>query len=151
MAVCHDPNGAEFDIWQPITKHGTDADSALHGSPSWSECLTTEVAPASRFYTDLFGWTAEVKPIPGMDYTVFKNGETEIAGMMPVPYPGMTPHWGTYFTVKDADEAARVAKELGATLFVPPMDIPGIGRFSGILSPQGVRFFVIQYLPRQGS
>jgi predicted enzyme related to lactoylglutathione lyase len=53
--------------------------------------------------------------------------------------------------VKDADEAARVAKELGATLFVPPMDIPGIGRFSGILSPQGVRFFVIQYLPRQGS
>ena len=76
-------------------------------------------------------------------------GAGTIAGMMPVPYPGMTPHWGTYFTVKDTDETARVAQELGGELFVPPMDIPGIGRFSGILSPQGVRFFAIQYLPRQ--
>jgi predicted enzyme related to lactoylglutathione lyase len=150
MAVCHDPNGGEFDIWEPKTMQGTDADSSLHGSPSWSECLTTDVALATSFYTDLFGWTVEVKHMPGMDYTVFNNG-ADIAGMMPVPYPGMTPHWGTYFTVKDTDEAARVAEGLGAKLFVPPTDIPGIGRFFGILSPQGVRFFAIRYLPRQGS
>jgi hypothetical protein len=28
---------------------------------------------------------------------------------------------------------------------VPAQDIPGIGRFCGIVSPQGVMFFVLQY------
>ena len=60
-----------------------------------------------------------------MDYTVFRNGGADIAGMMAVPHPGIPPHWGTYFTVNDADEAARVAEELGATLFVPPDGHPG--------------------------
>jgi uncharacterized protein len=149
MAVCHDPNGGGFDIWEPRTMPGTDADSSLPGAPSWSECLTTDIPRATAFYTELFGWTAEVKHMPGMDYTVFRHGGADIAGMMPVPYPGVAPHWGTYFTVNDADEAARVAEGLGGKLFVPPMDIPNIGRFCGILSPQGVRFFAIQYLPRQ--
>jgi predicted enzyme related to lactoylglutathione lyase len=153
MAVCHDPNGCEFDIWEPKKMPGTDADTAHHGSPSWSESVTTDVRKATEFYCDLFGWTAEVKHMPGMDYTVFKNGGTEIAGMMPVPphMGSVPPHWGTYFSVNDADLAARVAESLGAKLCVPPTDIPGIGRFCGITSPQGVTFYAIKYLPRQGS
>jgi len=55
------------------------------------------------------------------------------------------PHWATYFTVKDADETARQAVELGAKLCVPPMDIPTVGRFCGITSPQGVTFYAITY------
>ena len=151
MAVCHDPNGGKFDIWEPNKMLGTDADSSLHGAPSWSESLTTDVGKATEFYCKLFGWTAEVKPMPGMEYTVFRNGGPDIAGLMAIPHPDIKPHWGTYFTVNDADEAANVAKANGATLFVPPMDIPGTGRFCGILSPQGVRFYAIQYLPSQGS
>jgi uncharacterized protein len=150
MAVCFDPNGGAFDVWEPKAMPGTDADSSLHGSPSWSESLTTDVAKATKFYCDLFGWTADVKPMPGMDYTVFSNAGTQMAGMMHIPAPDIPPHWGTYFTVDDADEAARKAEESGGKLFVPPMDIPGIGRFCGILSPQGVRFYAIKYLPRQG-
>ncbi len=150
MAVCLDPNGANFDVWEPKAMPGSDADSSLHGSPSWSESLTTDVAKAAEFYCDLFGWTAQVMKMPGMDYTVFKNAGVDIAGMMPIPKPDIPPHWGTYFTVDDADEAARKAEELGGMIFVPPMDIPGIGRFCGILSPQGVRFYAIKYLPRQG-
>ena len=34
MAVCFDPNGAPFDVWEPKKSHGTDADSELHGAPS---------------------------------------------------------------------------------------------------------------------
>jgi uncharacterized protein len=148
MAVCHDPNGAAFDLWEPKTQPGTDADSSLPGAPSWSESLTTDVAKATEFYTSLFGWTAEVKHMPGADYTVFRHGGVDIAGMMAVPHPDVPPHWGTYFTVNNVDEAATMAKELGGKLFIPPMDIPGIGRFCGILSPQGVRFSAIKYLPR---
>jgi predicted enzyme related to lactoylglutathione lyase len=151
MAVCHDPNGASFDIWEPKTMQGTDADRSRHGAPSWSECLTTDIDKATTFYTALFGWIADVKHMPGMDYTVFRNGDDDIAGMMPIPHPEIPPHWGTYFTVDDADRAARIAEENGGKLFVPPMDIPGIGRFSGIISPQGVRFYAIKYLPREGA
>ena len=145
------PTAANFDIWEPKKMPGTDADSSLHGSPSWSETLTTDVAKAREFYCSLFGWTADVKQMPGMDYTVFRNGGTDIAGLMAIPHPDIPPHWGTYFTVNDADEAAKTAESLGGKLFVPPMDIPEIGRFCGIISPQGVRFYAIKYLPRPGS
>jgi predicted enzyme related to lactoylglutathione lyase len=150
MAVCFDPNGGEFDVWEPKAMPGSDADRTLHGAPSWSESMTTDVDRATAFYSELFGWTPEVKHMPGMDYTVFRNGGTDIAGLMPIPAGNecVKPHWGTYFTVDDADQAARVAEGLGATLHVPVMDIPGIGRFCGITSPQGVKFYAIKYLAR---
>ncbi len=147
MAVCSDPNGAKFDIWEPKKMPGTDADSFLHGAPSWFETLTTDVGRATDFYTGLFGWTPQVMPMPGMDYTVFKNNGTDIAGMMQISpdMVGLQPHWATYFTVDDADAAAQEAVALGAKLHVPLHDIPGIGRFCGITSPQGIMFYVIKY------
>jgi predicted enzyme related to lactoylglutathione lyase len=57
----------------------------------------------------------------------------------------MPPSWVTYFTVRDADQAVGEAQELGAKICVPAQDIPNIGRFAGITSPQGVTFFVMQY------
>jgi predicted enzyme related to lactoylglutathione lyase len=57
----------------------------------------------------------------------------------------MRPHWGTYFTVTDVNAAARLAVELDAKLCVPLTDVPGVGRFCGITSPQGVTLYVITY------
>jgi len=147
MAVCFDPNGAEFDVWEPKKGPGTDVDSNLHGAPSWFETMTTDVDRATTFYSGLFGWTPEVMQMPGFEYTTFKHGTAAVAGMMQItPEMGkLRPHWGTYFTVTDADETAREAVKLGAKLCLPVRDIPGIGRFGGITSPQGVTFYVIQY------
>ncbi len=148
MAVCTDPNGAEFDVREPKKFLGTDVDSTLQGAPSWFETLTTDVDRATTFYAGLFGWIPEVMQIPGYNYTTFKLGTAYVAGMMQItPEMGTTrPHWGTYFTVKDADETARKAVMLGARLCVPVRDIPGVGRFCGITSPQGVTFYVIRYM-----
>src|SRR5262249_18356059 len=82
MAVCTDPNGAKFDVWQPRNFHGTEVDSTLRGAPCWFETLTTDVDRAAAFYSGLFGWTPEVMPMPGYDYTVFKLGGDPVAGMM---------------------------------------------------------------------
>ena len=86
--------------------------------------------------------------MPGYDYTAFKLDDAYVAGLMQItPEMGtMQPHWGTYFTVKDVDEAAQEAVELGARLCVPVRGLPGVGRFCGITSPQGVTFYVIKYL-----
>jgi len=144
MAVCFDPNGAEFDVWEPKRMLGTDVDSTHHGAPSWFETLTTDVDRATKFYSDLFGWT----PVPDPKYTTFTLGNEPVAGLMQItPEMGkLQPHWGTYFTVKDADESAREAVKLGTQLCVPLRDIPGLGRFCGITSPQGVRFYLIEWI-----
>jgi len=147
MAVCFDPNGANFDVWEPRKKHGTTVDSTLHGAPSWFEAMTTDVDRAAKFYAELFGWTPQVMPMPGANYTTFKLGTMDVAGMMQItPQMGeLQPHWGTYFTVRDADEAAREAVKLGGKLCMTMKDVPGVGRFCGITSPQGVTFRVVQY------
>jgi uncharacterized protein len=147
MAVCFDPSGAQFDVWEPKHVIGTEVDAALHGAPSWFETLTTDDDRAGAFYSGLFGWSPEKMTTPGHKYTTFKQGGEYVAGMMQItPEMGqMRPHWGTYFTVKDADETARQAVELGAKLCVPVKDIPNVGRFCGVVSPQGVMFYVIQY------
>jgi predicted enzyme related to lactoylglutathione lyase len=148
MAVCFDPNGAQFDVWQPKKGPGTDVDTSLHGAPSWFETLTTDVDRARTFYCALFGWTAEAMPLPDMQYTTFRLGDGFVAGLMQItPEMGkIKPHWGTYFTVKDVEQAAREAVKLGGALCVPPRDVPGVGRFAGVVSPQGVMFYVIQYI-----
>jgi hypothetical protein len=147
MAVCFDPNGAPFDLWEPKKMPGTDVNPARPGAPCWFETLTTDVPRATAFYTALFGWTATTKPsaAPAAAYTEFALGETPVGGMMPIlPHMGeFPPHWAVYFTVADVDETARRTVELGGQVCVPPMDIPGVGRFCGPVSPQGVSFYVI--------
>jgi uncharacterized protein len=147
MAECFDPTGAEIDLWQPKKGQGTDVDTAHHGAPSWFELLTTDTGRAAAFYAGVFGWVPESMPMPGMTYTTFKLGDAYVAGMMGItPEMGtMPPNWGTYFTVTDVDASARRALELGARLMLPPRDIPAVGRFCGVVSPQGVMFYLITY------
>lgn len=146
MAEIKDPSGAQIDVWQPMKQPGTDADKAHHGAPSWYENCSSDTKASAKFYTDLFGWTADA--MPGMEYTVFSFGGVQIAGMMAITgdMKDVPPHWATYFTVDEVDKTAALAAELGGTVFVPPMDIPQVGRFTGLISPQGVRFYAITYL-----
>jgi uncharacterized protein len=151
MVMCHDTSGANFDLWEPRKEAGMSSDTSHHGAPSWFENYSNDVPKSTQFYSQLFGWKSEVMSMPGMDYTLFKldGVEQPIAGMMALtPDMGpMPPNWATYFTVNDADAAAAKATELGGSVAVGPLDIPDIGRFAGIVSPQGVMFFVIKYVP----
>lgn len=147
MAVCFDPAGANFDLWQPKAGPGTDVDATAIGAPSWFENMTTDVAKCVPFYRSLFGWTPDTMDMGTFQYTTFKQGDGYVAGLMGItPDMGpMPPHWGVYFNVTDVDASAQQATSLGATVMVPPQDIPNVGRFSVIRSPQGVAFCVIRY------
>ena len=147
MSVLHDPTGAQFDVWEPKAMHGTDVDARAHGAPSWFETLSRDSAKARPFYCDLFGWNSETNPMGGSEYTVFNLDGKLVGGMMQItPEMGTFPsHWGVYFSVNDAEATIKLAAELGATIFVPVMPIPGVGRFCGLISPQGVRFYAIEY------
>jgi predicted enzyme related to lactoylglutathione lyase len=147
MAVCTDPTGAVFDLWEPRKNPGTDVDNRVPGAPSWFESRTTDVDTASKFYAGVFGWQPEDASPPGMSYTTFKSGGKYVGGMFQCP-PEMNapPHWATFFNSDDVDADARKAVALGGTLCHGPEDIPGIGRFCVLTSPQGVIFHLIKYV-----
>jgi hypothetical protein len=81
-----------------------------------------------------------------MTYLLAKADGDMVAGLFP-PDPGMPVAWTHYTAVDDADATAAKAKELGATIVVPPTDIPGTGRFSVLIDPQGAAFGILQPLP----
>jgi predicted enzyme related to lactoylglutathione lyase len=147
MAVCHDPSGAQFDVWE-AKKPGPRVDSRHPGAPTWYETMTTDVARGKTFYEGVFGWTStDVSPAPGMDYTILKQGKTDVGGMMGIlPRMGdIKPHWNINFAVANVDDSLALAKELGATIPMGPHDVPNVGRFAAVVSPQGVGFLIFQW------
>jgi uncharacterized protein len=147
LSVCFDPSGAEFDLWQPKSMHGTDVDSALHGAPSWFEVFATDLDRASQFYAELLGWKVQALPPPTPDskYTLFQSSGEPVAGAMSLTQRmgRAAPRWRTYFTTGDIETTIRVAVERGAKLDMSIKDVPG-GRISGLISPQGVEFCLSQ-------
>ncbi len=122
-----------------------------HGDFSWAELMTRDVEGSKKFYKELLGWEMEEMPMEGGTYTVLKAGGEAVGGMMPMPaeVPEMVPtHWAAYITVNDVDAVAKKAQEMGATVIVPPTDIPEVGRFSTMKDPQGAVINVIQYLKK---
>ena len=111
------------------------------GSFIWFECGTTDAAKARDFYTELFGWTFEDVPMPGVDatYTLLKLDGQDVAGLhgMAGEQTGMPPCWMAYVQVSDVDDSTRRAKTLGATIVNEPMDVPGVGRMAHFQDPTG--------------
>jgi uncharacterized protein len=84
-----------------------------------------------------------------MQYTEWRLGDKPVAGMMSMPamVPAEVPaHWLVYFATDDTDDTVAKASGLGATVLVPPTDIPP-GRFSVLADPDGAAFAVIKLAP----
>ena len=145
MAVIQDPTGAVFSLWQPGTTPGSGIYN-VPGSFCWNELGTNDTAKAGDFYSTLFGWGRDTQDMGPMQYTMFINGDRPAGGMYKItPEMGdVPPNWLVYFAVEDCDASAQKATDLGATIIAPPADIPGIGRFSIAMDPQGAAFAIIK-------
>lgn len=148
MAFFTDPTGAVFGVWQPKTFAGADVVNEPN-SLCWNELLTRDIAAAKTFYPAVFGWAAGRPGFEGApeSYTVWELGEKRVGGMMEMTdeyFPAeIPPHWGVCFAVADCDAIVASAREHGATVTMEPMDMP-IGRFAGLIDPQGASFSVMQ-------
>lgn len=146
MAVCADPAGAVFCLWEPKAHIGAEVVNE-HGAFSWTELLTPDPAAVAPFYAAVFTWTAQTAPMPTGDYTVFHvegGNEAGIAGCMAPPMEGMPSFWGVYFAVDDCDTTVATAKAGGGSVMAEPMDLPGVGRMAALADPQGAAFSVLQ-------
>lgn len=138
MSVLQDPTGAHFTVWQAKRNTGV----GITGEPGafcWADLSTNDPERGKKFYSGLFGWNIAPGEKDPSGYLHINNGGHFIGGIPPahVRNPNAPPHWLVYWYVADVDASAAKAKELGATLYVPPMSIEGVGRMAIMADPQG--------------
>jgi uncharacterized protein len=115
----------------------------------WHELLTADPDAAQKFYSKVMGWGTQVFPGPE-PYTMWKAGDNMVGGMMPLPPDAVAPpHWLGYVSTANVDRTADAAQQKGATIMVPPTDIPDVGRFAVLTDPFGAEFAI--YQAKEGS
>lgn len=117
------------------------------GTFSWVDLAAHDVDAAERYYTQLFGWTADRMPFgPGENdvYVMLKKDGHDAAAMYTMDptqkAQGMPSAWLSYVTVESADQAAARARELGATILADAFDVMDVGRMALIGDPSGAMF-----------
>src|SRR3954466_9906238 len=96
-----------------------DVDSLPLGFFCWPELATTDQKSAVAFYRGLFGWDVDEQPIgPDDKYSMFKLRGRDVGAAYTMRADerqmGIPPHWNTYVSVTNADEASTRAQQLGA-------------------------------------
>jgi uncharacterized protein len=115
------------------------------GTFSWPELATTDQKGAVAFYRALFGWDLNDVPLgPGETYSMFQMKGKEVSAACTLQQEqrqmGVPPHWNSYVTVKNVDEAAKKAQSLGGKLLMPPFDVMDAGRMAVLQDPTGAVF-----------
>lgn len=119
------------------------------GTFCWTDLTTTDQAAAKVFYSGLFGWEAEDRPVgEGAVYSMMKVDGKDVAAISPQPpqqrEAGAPPVWNSYISVESADEALARATTLGGTAHAPAFDVMDVGRMAVIQDPQGAYLMVWQ-------
>jgi hypothetical protein len=142
MAICADPTGAIFGLWQAGMHIGASAVDEP-GAMAWCEVNTGDAAAARDFYCALFGinW----QPMEGMVYYMLAQGEKIVAGVLQMDenWAGIPPHWMCYFAVENTDAAIERATAAGGQAVVPAFDSP-YGRIAVLRDPCGATFSIIK-------
>ena len=111
------------------------------GTFCWADLGTTDTAAAKRFYTGLFGWSFEDRPMGDQYYTMLELHGKHVGALYPQQEDERSahipPHWMCYIAVESADKTAARAAELGGTVLAPPFDVYEAGRMAIIRDPDG--------------
>lgn len=174
-ALCADPEGAVFGLWQAAENRGA---QAVNGPGTWnfSELHATDPDRAERFYGAMFGWVrnpfdlgdgqkAGIWRVPGYgDFLAQRDPEIRerqeadqapegfadaVALVQPLGADGTADalaRWTVTFSVADADAAFARAVELGATVVTPLFDT-AYTRMGTVTDPQGATLTLSQYRP----
>ncbi|MCV7236007.1 VOC family protein [Mycobacterium branderi] len=126
-------------------------DGAPLGAPTWIDLTSSDLDQAQDFYGTVFGWTFDSGgPAVGGYITAAKNGHP-VAGMVANvrrwPFPD---GWSTYFHTADIDATVSALTAAGASLHLPPMQLPAKGVMGAATDPSGAAFRLWQPLNVRG-
>lgn len=171
IAVCADPAGAAFGLWEPGSMKGA---QVVNSPNSWnfSELHTRDIDGAKRFYSTVLGWevdevdmgalAGQMVRLPGYadfleqfdpelrkrhaDFGAPPGFSECVAWIHPLSGDDASPCWNVTFTVANADEVAHRARELGGSVVVEPFDIAPV-RSAVLRDPAGAQFTVSAFNP----
>ncbi|MAT97653.1 MAG: hypothetical protein CL608_10960 [Anaerolineaceae bacterium] len=115
----------------------------------WVELSTTDQEAAKAFYSGLFGWEIEDRPISeGNVYTMLQiegKNVAALSAMQPdMMAQGVPAFWSSYIKHDDVDAIAEKITAAGGTVMFPPMDVMEYGRMTMGQDPEGASFGVWQ-------
>ncbi len=114
----------------------------------WHELYIPNASAGIQFYVDALDFGTQEMPMGEMGtYTMLTKNGKAVAGVMPTnegPAEGAPPHWAAYLSVDDVDARVEKCVSLGASVVVPAMDVPGVGRMSLISDPQGAHIWLFK-------
>lgn len=180
VAVCADPEGAVFGLWQAGENRGVQLVNA-HGSWNFSELHTADQPGAEAFYGAVFGWTSSPfhpddadsdrywRQAGYGDFLAASDPEIRAwqeasTGQVPAGFTDAVaiaqslasedrdaaPRWTVTFAVADADAAHARAIELGAEEVIGLTDAE-YTRMSTVRDPQGAVLTLGEYRPPSDS
>lgn len=146
QAICMDPSGATFGLWQAGTMPG----AAVVNEPSafiWCEQLSDSFEPVKQFYSAVFDWQYHDMSAEGARYATFVVGDRDIGGIGEYgDDQQQAAQWSVYFAVDDTDAAVDQLVKLGGDVLQPPRDTP-YGRMATVSDDQGAHFTLIAAPP----
>ena len=162
MAICTDPGGGEFRLWQARRRLGA---QVVNEPNSWnfSDLRTLDRVRDLNFYAAVFGW--EVDPdqgagmirLPGYGAHLAATVDPQIHERQAFAPPGFAdvvagiedvteaPGWHVRFTVADRDASAAVVESAGGQV-VSTEETPWT-REALVRDPQGAEFRLSQFAP----
>jgi len=126
------------------------------GDFCWIELGTTNADAAKKFYKELFGWDYHDESMgPAGVYTIIKLNGKDVGGLYQLSsdmlQQGIPPHWLSYISVENADDATAQAISAGGTAMKEPFDVGPNGRMAIIQDPTGPVFAVWQAKAHPGA
>jgi predicted enzyme related to lactoylglutathione lyase len=131
-------------VFQPLNSPATNEHRP--GKFIWADLFTTDPVAATKFYSGLFGWTANTITQNGKAYTVFSNGSRPVAGLAPRP-PSNTKRpsrWIGYIAVTNLPSVLKLVTKAGGQVRAEARDFPQRGAQAIIADNEGSTVGLLQ-------
>jgi uncharacterized protein len=170
LAVCCDPEGATFALWQGDQRAGANLVNEP-GTWNFNELHTDDPDGAEAFYGAVFGWEAVDLDVGGETSTMWTRpgygeflqsidpdtesrqartaappGFSDSVGWLYPLSDGESPHWSTTFAVDDTDALVERVVALGGEVISGP-ETSGVVRIASVRDPQGAQLTLSHYDP----
>lgn len=146
ISFVQDPQGAHFSLIK-LANGDPDVEIAPTNQFLGLELWSNDPAQSEGFYKSVVGYETVSAKHGSIDYTVFKMGDMNCAGMLQNPSTAVRSHWLPYIRVADVNATLTKAKTAGAKVLIEPNASIRNGSVAVILDPTGAPLALQVYNP----